>query len=126
MLGVTGGACCGLRCVRRFVFGPARLKCSRKSGRVSTKRIVYFRGRAQLRVAQWSRADRVEVRFRGSKGDQLRKGVVISRVRAGSPRPVGAGGGAVDLMLELMSCYFFLPSSASLVAYGSVGGRWSL
>ena len=87
---------------------------------------AFFRGRAQLGVAQWSRADRVKVRFRGSKGDQLRKGAVISRVQAGSPRPVGVGGGAVDLMLELMSCHLFLPSSVPLVAYGSVGGRWSL
>ena len=61
-----------------------------------------------------------------SKGDQLRKGAVISRVRAGSPRPVGAGGGAVEFMLELMSCYLILPSSAPLVAYGSGGGRWSM
>ena len=76
--------------------------------------VAFFRGRVQLGVAQWSRADRVEVRFRGFKGDQLRKGAVISRVRAGSPRPVGAGGGAVDLMLELMSCYlFFCPRRLS-------------
>ena len=58
--------------------------------------------------------------------NQLRKGAVISRVRAGSLRPVGAGGGAVNLMLELMSCYLFLPSSAPLVTYGSGGGRWSM
>ena len=88
--------------------------------------VAFYRGRVQLGVTQWSTDDRVEVRFRGSKGDQLRKGAVISRVRAGSPRPVGAGGGAVDLMLELMSCYLCLPSSAPLVAYGSGGGRWSM
>ena len=77
-------------------------------------------------MAQWSTADCVEVPLRGSKGDQLRKGAVISRVRAGSPRPVGAGGGAVDLMLELMSRFLFLPSSAPLVACGSGDGRWSM
>ena len=54
----------------------------------------------------------------------MRKGAVISRVRAGSPRPVGAGGGTADLMLELISRYLFLPSSAPLVAYGGGGGRW--
>ena len=32
---------------------------------------AFFRGRVQLGVAQWSTADRVEVRFRGSKGDQF-------------------------------------------------------
>ena len=85
--------------------------------------MAFIRGRAQLGVAQWSRADHDEVRFYGSKGDQLRKGAVILRVRAGSPRPVSSGGGAVDLMLELMSCYLFRPSSALLVAYGSGGAR---
>ena len=88
--------------------------------------MAFSRGRAQLGVAQWSRADPVEVRFRGSKGDQLRKEAAPSRVRAGSPKPAGVGGGAVDRMLELMSCYLFLPSSAPLVAYGSGGGRWSM
>ena len=77
-------------------------------------------------LAHWSTADRVELRFRGSKGDQFRKGAVISRVLAGWPRSVGAGGGAVDLMLELISCYLFLPSSTPLVAYRSGGGRWSM
>ena len=38
-------------------------------------------------------ADRVEVRFRGSRGDQLRKGAISTRVREGPPKPVGAGGG---------------------------------
>ena len=31
--------------------------------------VAFFRGRVQLGVAQWSIADRVEVQFRGSKGD---------------------------------------------------------
>ena len=70
---------------------------------------AFFRGRVQLGVAQWSTADRVEVRFRGSKGDQLRKGAMISRVRASSPRPGGGGSGAIDLMLELTSCFVILP-----------------
>ena len=75
-------------------------------------------------VAKWSTADRVEVRFRGSKGDQLRKGPVVTRVRKGPSMRVGEGGGAVDLMIELMSCYLFLPSSAPLVAFGVGDGRW--
>ena len=79
--------------------------------------VVFFRGRIQLRVAELPTADRVEVRFRASKGDQLREGAVISRVRACSPRAVRAGGGAVDLMLELMSCFSF-----ALV--GSPGDVW--
>ena len=35
--------------------------------------VALFRGRVQLGVAQWLTADRVKVRFRGSKGAQLRK-----------------------------------------------------
>ena len=88
--------------------------------------IVFFRGRVQLGGAQWSTADRVEVRFGGSKGDQLRKGVVVSRVRTGSPRPVGAGGDAVDIMIELTSFYLLLPAWAPLVVNGSGSGRWSM
>jgi len=88
--------------------------------------VAFFCGKVQLVSARWSTADRVEVRFRGSKGDQMRKGVVLTRVRGGPPRPVGAGGNAVDLMIELMSCYLFLPSSAPLVAFGTGNGRWSM
>ena len=84
--------------------------------------VALFRGRSQLRMAQWSRADRVEVRFRGSEGDQLRKGAVIPRVQAGSPKRVVAGAGVVDLMIEMMSCCCFFSSSAPLVAYDSGGG----
>ena len=100
--------------------------CIHKTYCLQRADVAFFRGRVKLWVAQWSRADRVEVRFRASKSDQLRKGAVISRVRAGSPRPSGAGAGAVDLMLELMSYFFILLSSASLLAYGSGGGRWSM
>ena len=39
---------------------------------------------------------------------------------------VGEGGGAVDLMIKLMTCYLFLPSSAPLVAFGVGNGRWSM
>ena len=56
----------------------------------------------------------------------MRTGRVLTRVREGPPRPLGAGGGDVDLMIELMSCYLFLPSSAPLVAFGTGNGRWSM
>ena len=87
---------------------------------------VSFRGNVQLTAAPWVSADRVEVRFRGSKGDQMRTGRVLTRVRGGAPRPLGAGGGAFDLMIELMSCCLFLPSSAPLVAFGTGNGMWSM
>ena len=74
--------------------------------------VAFFRGENQLERRRWSTTDRVEVRFRGSKRDQLRKGAISSRAKNGPPRPVGGGGGAVDLTIELMSCYLFLPPSA--------------
>lgn len=88
--------------------------------------VAYFRGMAQLEDSLWSTAGRVEVHFRGSKGDQMREGAVLTSVRKGPPRPVGAGGGAVDFMIELMSCYLFIPSSAPLVAFSTCTGRWSM
>ena len=88
--------------------------------------VAFFRRNIQLTVAQWSTADRVDVRFRGSKGGQLRKGAVVTRVRKGPSMRVGEGGGAVDLMIELMSCYLFLSSLVLLVAFGVGNGRWSM
>ena len=88
--------------------------------------VAFFHGNIQLAVAQWSIADHFEVRFRGSKGDQLRKGAVVTRVRKGPSMRVGEGGGYVDLMIELMSCHLFLPSSAPLVACAVGSGRWSM
>ena len=79
-----------------------------------------------LQPAQWVSADPVEVRFRSSKGDQFRKGAVVTRTRSGASRRVEAGGGAVDLMVELLSFYTFLPSCAPLVAFGVGHGRWAI
>ena len=89
--------------------------------------VTFFRGATQLLLpAQWVLADRVEVRFRSSKGDQFRKGAVVTRTRSGASRSVEAGGGAVDLMVELLSLYTFLPSCAPLVAFGVGHGRWAM
>ena len=88
--------------------------------------VAFFCGNIQLTVAQWSTANHVKVRFRGPQGDQPRKGAVVTHVRKGPSMRVGEGGGAVDLMIELMSCYLFLSSSAPLVEFGSGNGRWSM
>ena len=88
--------------------------------------VAFFGGNIQLTVAQWSTAGGVEVRFRGSKGDQLQNGAVAARVRKGPSMRVGERGGAVDLMIELMSCCLFLPSSVTLVAFIFGNGRWSM
>ena len=91
--------------------------------------VALCHGPAQLTAAHRSTADRVEVRLRGSKDGQMRKGAVVSRARAGPPSPVEANGGAVDLMIELMSCYLFLSSWAwlhtALVKTDVVCGRRS-
>ena len=88
--------------------------------------VAFIRGNIQLTVAQWSTEDRVEVRFRGSDGEQLRKCAVVTGVGKGPSMRVGEGGGVVDLIIELMSCYFFLPSSAPLIAFGVFNGKGSM
>ena len=89
-----------------------RVHCSRRAD------VAFFRGENQLERGRWSTADRVEARFGGSKGDQLRHGAILTRGRYGPRRPVEAGGGTVDLMIELM-CYLFLSSPAV-----SASGVW--
>ena len=69
---------------------------------------------------QWRQADKIEVRFRGHKGDQNQKGNVRARTRdeAYGPRSgCRAAGGAVDLMVALLSCHSTLPDSAPLASY---------
>ena len=70
--------------------------------------------------------DRVEVRFRSSKADQLRKGSVVTRVRTGPPRSVEHGGGSVDVIVELLLSFSFLPQHAPLIAFGTGGVSWSM
>lgn len=88
--------------------------------------VAFFRSSEQLAPGQWSLADRVEVRFRSAKGDQLRKGAVVTRARTGPPRAVSLGGGAVDVMVELLSCYPSLPPHAPLVAFDVGQEAWSM
>ena len=58
------------------------------------------------------------MRFRASKGDQLRLGVVVTRVRVGSALAFRDGGGAVALMTELMSGSDSYPPDAPMMTYG--------
>ena len=55
--------------------------------------------------------------FRGHKGDHAQQGSVVVRTRddaSGTRSGVEAGGGAVALMVELLSVYPALPESAPL------------
>ncbi|CAN0128875.1 unnamed protein product, partial [Pylaiella littoralis] len=88
--------------------------------------VAFFQGPEQLPSARWECADRVELRFRFSKDDQFRKGTVVTRVRVGPRCRSEAGGGAVDVMIDLLSCCRALPSHAPLVAFDVEGGRWSM
>ena len=66
---------------------------------------------------QWHQVTSIEVHFRGHKGDQAQQGTVIVRTgddASGTRSGVGAGGGAVALMVELLSVYPTMPESAPL------------
>ena len=56
----------------------------------------------------------------------MRKEAVLTRVRGGPSMRVGDGGGDVDLMIELMSCYLFLPTSPPIAAFGVGNVRWPI
>ena len=88
--------------------------------------VVFFWGSTQLDWTMWGQADRVEVPFRSSKGDQLRNGTVMTRARADPPLPLRDGGGAVELMIELLSSCMSLPSHEPLAAFGTTRDNWSV
>ena len=89
--------------------------------------VAFFRDNEQLGEGRIQEANKVEVRFRGSKGDQGRKGAVLVRTRSG----LGGGeeGGAVGLLVELFKMYkgSALTGEAPLMSYrGTDGwGVWS-
>ena len=87
--------------------------------------VAFFLGGKQVFWPKWRTADSVELRFRASKGDQFRKGAVVTRSR--SPLSTGDSGQEVDavgLMIELLSHTHTLPPHAPLVTYRSADGRW--
>ena len=100
------------------VFAETRSR-THETYRLRQAHLAFFRGRINLAGLQCSTPQRVVGQFRGPKGDQMRKGAVLSRVRGGMPRLVGAGDDAVYLMTELMS----LLMSPSLNAYDTGNGR---
>lgn len=82
--------------------------------------VAFFAGETQLTKRERHRADKMEVHMRGSKGDQARKGAVLVRVKK-------EGGGAVDLMLELLSIYEGrgVDDKSPLMAYTG-GSKWEV
>ena len=86
--------------------------------------VVFFAGDRQLNDLQWRQADRLQVRFSGHKGYQDQVGDVRVRTRdavSGPRSGYRADGGAVALMLELLSWHATLPDHAPLSAYRSRG-----
>ena len=82
--------------------------------------VAFFAGDTQLEYLHWRQADRIEIHFRGHKGDQEQRGEVRVRTRDEVCGPLAgyrATGGAVALMLELMSCCATLPANAPLASY---------
>ena len=82
--------------------------------------MAVYKGEQRLTSLQWHQATSIDVHFRGHKDDQPQQGSVIVRTRydASATRSwVGAGGGAVALMVELRSVYPTMPESAPLSSY---------
>ena len=81
--------------------------------------VALYNGERRLTSLQ-CQVTSIEVRFRGHKGDQAQQGSVIVRTRdhaSGTRSGVGAGGGAVALMVELLSVYPTMPKSAPLSSF---------
>ena len=65
--------------------------------------VAFFKDNEQLVGSRIRKANKVEVRFKESKGDQGRKGAVLVRPRTGRGRK--GEGGAVGLLVELFRLY---------------------
>ena len=82
--------------------------------------VAFFAGDVQLAYALWLTADKIEVHVRGHKRDEDQLGSVRVRTRdkiTGPRAGYRADGGAVVLMVVLMSCHKSLPASAPLSSY---------
>ena len=85
--------------------------------------MALYKGERRLASLQWHQATSIEVRFRGQTGDQAQQGSVIVRTRddaSWTRSGVGAGGGAVPLMVELLSVYPTMPGSTPFLVVVSV------
>ena len=82
--------------------------------------VEFFDGEHVLTPLHWHKATGVRVRFRGHKGDQSEMGACVTRVRdvaRGASSQIGAGGGAVAVLVELMACHLALPENAPLCSF---------
>ena len=82
--------------------------------------MALYKGERRLTSLQWHQATSIEARYRGHKGDQAQQGSVIVCTHddaSGTRSGIGAGGGAIALMVELLSVYPTMPKSAPLSSF---------
>ena len=87
---------------------------------LTRKDVAFFSGNNQLEYVHWRQADKVEKTFRGHKGDQIQIGEMRARTLdeiSGPQSGYRADGGAVALIVELMSLHATLPDDAPLSSY---------
>ena len=85
-----------------------------------TLHIAFVSGNSQLEYVHGRQADKVEMNVRGQKVDQDQIGEMRARAgdeTSGPQSGYRADGGAVALMVELMSCHEMWPDDAPLSSY---------
>ena len=91
---------------------------------LTRKDVAFVSGNSQLEYVPGRQADKVEMNVRGQKGDQDQIGEMRARARDETSDPQSgyrAEGGAVALMVELMSCHATWPDDAPLFSYRILG-----
>ena len=76
--------------------------------------VAFHAGGTQMEYKRWGQPDRVEVRFKGHKGDQEQMGSVRVRTRIKVCRSKSSfrkANGVVTLLLELMSAFLAFPTT---------------
>ena len=87
---------------------------------LTRKDVAFGSGNRQLEYVHGRHADKVEMNVRGQKGNQDQIGEVRARTRDETSGPQSgyrADGGAVALMVELMSRHATWPDDAPLSSY---------
>ena len=87
---------------------------------LTRKDIALFSGNNQLEYVHWRQADKMDINFRGHKGNQDQIGEVRPRTRDAVSDPQSgyrADGGAVALMVGSLSCHATLTDDAPLSSY---------
>ena len=95
---------------------------------LTRKDVAFVCGNSQLEYVHGLHADKVEMNVRGQKGDQDQIGEVRARTRDETSGPqlgYRADGGAVALMVELMSRHATWPDDAPLSSY-RISGSYKL